>query len=215
MKRSPKKDEKKVSNYTKHAELARDLFRLNDTGKIIKRFDLRHDADALYLPFFGRELRVDRKSGRVTINETGEPASFNTVMSVYDVLCNRKDGARITGEWKTLQTLSPHSNFGASGRDLHSGLAESFEYDIPALRKACELLGGEPYTTADVGYKFDAFEFLPIVFQLWLGDDEFPSRVSFLLDAATLDFMHFETAWYVAGELSDLLMRELDRILTK
>jgi hypothetical protein len=127
-------------------------------------------------------------------------------MSIYDVLCYTKDGATLSGDWKTLSNLSPHSNFGAgSEKSLNSPVAKRFSGKTAELRNACIKLGGIAATKADVGFLFNAFSFLPVVFQYWDGDEEFEPRIIFLFDANTLDYIHFETAWYVGSHLLDII----------
>lgn len=197
------------SNYTIQAEAARADFIQWDQEKMIRRFGLAHDGEVLYIDFFGERHSIDRRTGRVLRCADGKEAVFEAVMSIYDVLCNTGEMAYISGEWRTLQNLSPHSNFGASGKSMYTREAEVFSGRLEELKKACEALGGAPATKADAGYVFDAFAFLPVLFQFWEGDEEFPPQVSFLFDRNTMDFMHFETAWYVAGYLLDMISRTL------
>ena len=191
------------NNYTKQMESARKYFLHWDQEKIIKSFDLEHDGEFIYVKFFGSRYGVNRSTGTVLRGEI--LASFEEAMSIYDALCYRKEGAALTGEWRTLKNLSPHSNFGSSDSDFFGRAAQNCAGRIEGLRAACLSLGGRESTKADVGFQFEAFPFLPIVFQFWDGDEEFAPRISFLFDAGTLDFIHFETAWYVSGYLMELI----------
>jgi hypothetical protein len=65
-------------------------------------------------------------------------------------------------------------------------------------------------TKADVGFMFDVFPFLPVIFQFWDGDDEFAARINFLFDKNTMDYLHFETAGYVADYLTGLIEKEME-----
>ena len=196
------------SNYDIQADTARELFLDWDQEKMISRFGLEHDQSFLYIDFFGETHKIDRKTGEVFLIN-GDEASFSAVMSIFDVLCYAKDGAVLSGEWRTLHTLSPHSNFGASGRTLHKREEQLFSGKTERLHEICHELGGTAATKADVGYIFDAFTFLPMLFQFWEGDEEFSPKLSFLFDSNTLDFMRFETAWYVAGQLIRLIEKRL------
>lgn len=197
--------EEKTSNYAKHAQAARELFLKWDRDAMIARFGLEHDDGFLYIPFFGQKHGVNRLTGEVLLCDGGIPAGFNAVMSIYDILCYTKDEARLSGEWSTLQNLSPHSNFGSKGGDMFGPAAKRLSGRAPELRIRCEKLGGREATKADVGYIFDAFSFLPALFQFWEGDEEFEPKIHILFDKNTLDYIHFETAWYVAGHLIDLI----------
>ena len=191
----------KESNHAIQVKTVRSDFLKWDQNKMIERFALEHDEQFLYMTFFGKRYSIDRETAEVLRTEDGSEAGFSEVLTIYDMLCHSKEGARISGEWKTLATLSPHSNFGASGRDLFGRTLVKISGKSEELHAACQKLGGRPVTTADVGYEFDAFDSMPIIFQFWDADDEFPANIVFLFDANTLDFIHFETAWYIAGHV--------------
>lgn len=200
----------RTSNYDLMAEAARLEFLKWDQEQVISKLKVEHDDDFIYIPFFDQRHSISRSDGHVIRLSDGNPAGFNAVMSIYDALCYSKPGAMISGEWKTLRNLSPHSNFGASGKDMHRQKAEKYSGQVEQLKKACESLGGRPESKADVGYRLNVFPFLPMLFQFWEGDEEFSPKLSFLFDANTMDFIHFETAWYVADALLQLLDKKFD-----
>ena len=118
-------------------------------------------------------------------------------------------GACLSGQWQTLNNLSVHSNFGAVGRSPHLETAKQYSGKVSELTRACTALGGRASTKADVGFLFDAFPFLPIIFQFWDGDEEFDPKINFLFDSNTLNYIHFETAWYVADHLLELVDKNI------
>lgn len=195
------------SNYEIQVENSASLFLTYDQEAMIKRFGLEYDADYFYLEYFGSRYRVERKTGLVSRRD-GRTAGFNEAMTMYDVLCCSKDGATLSGEWIVLECLHPSSNFG-SGKSLFDSFAEALSGRIDDLKVACEKLGGEPLSKADVGYTFEVFPFLPVLFQFWEADEDFGAGVKFLFDTNTLDFLHFETAWYAADHLISLLKDEM------
>ena len=199
----------RTSNYTKQAESAREYFLKWDQAEMIRRFGLTHDENFLYIGFFNEPYSIDRLTGEVLHCDGGRQASFNAIMSIYDILCWSKPGARLSGQWQTLNNLSAHSNFGASGRSPHLETAKRYAGRVLTLKRACTVLGGREATKADIGFLFDAFSFLPVVFQFWDGDEEFDPKINFLFDSNTLDFIHFETAWYVAGRLIERLDKNI------
>ena len=60
----------------------------------------------------------------------------------------------------------------------------------------------------DIAYRLDLFPFLPIRLQFWQADEEFPASFQLHWDMNTLDFVHYETTYYIAGHLYSRL-REL------
>jgi len=68
------------------------------------------------------------------------------------------------------------------------------------LARACERLGGVNLAHADVGYRINSFDCLPIKFLFWDGDDEFPAQGNLLFDASATDFIHVESTVSLAIE---------------
>ena len=55
----------------------------------------------------------------------------------------------------------------------------------------------------------DVFDFFPVCVRFWDADEEFPASLQFFWDAGALDFLYYETLWYVMGELLDRLAEEI------
>ena len=68
----------KTNNYEIAKRQASKLFLQYDQEGMIRRFDLRYDDLYLYLRFFSRDFRVNRRSGQVDFRralwEVAEPA---------------------------------------------------------------------------------------------------------------------------------------------
>ena len=56
-----------------------------------------------------------------------------------------------------------------------------------------------------MSYIIDVFDFFPVCVRFWDADEEFPASLQFLWDANALDFLYYETLWYVMDELIGLL----------
>ena len=200
---------KNDNNYGKQIIAVRAEFLKWDQESMAKRFFLDKNEAFLFIVFFGEIYSINRQTAEVLRCCDGSPAGFNEVLSIYDMLCNAKAAAHLSGEFKTLNNLDPHSNFGSANSSPYHHIEQKLLGKVSELKAACASLGGTACSKADVGFKFDAFPWLPIVFQFWDGDDEFPPKLSFLFDANTLDYIHFETAWYVAGHLLELIEEKL------
>ena len=74
--------------------------------------------------------------------------------------------------------------------------------------KVCELTGGKiqpKMAGADLTYLFQVTDFFPVLLQFWDGDEEFPPKMLILWDENTDRFMHFETTFYLQGDLLERL----------
>lgn len=56
---------KRPSNYDRMRDRMEQEFVKYDQKEMIRKFSLEHDEEYLYLPFVGREYRVNRRNGRV------------------------------------------------------------------------------------------------------------------------------------------------------
>lgn len=162
----------------------------------------------------GRDSEPDSGRGSEQGNEKGgenyaECRSYNTVLTIYDMLCHSgyDELPTLSGQWM------PVSGFAIAGTSPDANVfaqryADSFSGRIPQLREACERAGGEllePLAGADVTARIPAFPFFPVMFQFWEGDDEFAPQIRILWDKKTMDFLRFETTYYLQGDILEKL----------
>ena len=200
-------------NFDQMSEDARNLFLSCDQEKIIRKFNLQHSDDSIFIRFLGREYRVDRQSGRIFQAGSDRPAGNDETMSIYDMLCYSREQPNLpvlTGEWQSLSALG--GIIGAShtqSRLYTEKMLAPFCGQLEKLRAACETLGGHKSRGADVSYILPVFDFFPAWMEFWDGDDEFPPNIQFLWDKNALQFVHYETLWYC----TQFIEKELARLL--
>lgn len=205
-----------VSNYDKQVDMSRAYFLKYDQKALAEKFHLDMDAGYIYVTYLGVPYRIDRKTGAVyeeTPDGYTECRAYDTVMTIYDMLCHgkTKELPPLGGHW------TPIANFAAAGASPSADIfsqkyADAFSGKTTLLKEVCMALGGEilpPLAGADVTAKIWAFPFFPVVFQFWERDDEFAAQVKLLWDDQTMQYLHFETTYYLQG---DLLNRLLDQV---
>lgn len=196
-------------------EDARKRFLGYDQTGMIEKFHLTYDEDYLYIRFIGRPYRVNRRTGKTEWSEdnfsTVFPALFNDSMAIFDVLCDSKPNCRLRGTFNQIDRLKGAHIVSAPGMGISKAEADYFDQHLALLSKALENFGGVKTHPGDVAYVVPTFEFLPVVFQYWASDDEFPSTLKFMWDDNTLDFLHFETAYYVMGHFLGRVKEEMER----
>ena len=198
-----------ISNYEKSQDAAARAFLRYDQSAMIRKFDLSHDADALYITFVARPHRVDRHTGLVTVVSTGEKADFNAAMSIYDLLCDSQPLCHLSHEWVNVASLSAiQGGTLAKSGDLFLISAADFTGQTAALDRACRALHGIPQPKGDVAYQLALFPFLPVLLRFWDADEDFPASLQVLLDKNTLDFIHYETLMYALSHLMRRLRQE-------
>ena len=202
--------EQKQDHYEMTCEYWRDIFLKMDHEELVRRFELQSDENALYIRFCCREYRIDRMSGIITCEENpGRRVSFDALMSIYNLFYYSKAGAAVCGKFVPFRDVKRASPFApAFEKSVKSGLAIPFSGKAELLRKAGELLQGEPVSYGDVGFIFRTFDFMPVMVVFWDADDEFEAQANLLFDADITDFIHEETVCCIAGELMARLAEE-------
>lgn len=200
-----------MSNYDKMLAQAQELFLGYDQGEMIARWALAHDDNYLYVEYMTEALRIDRRTGAVgyarqpTAGEYRAADFVNEGMALFDLLTRSPVRPTPTGRWTSISTLGGIIGAGHDRTLSHEGTAAQFQGRCAALTAACRRLGGVPVGKADVGYAIPVFRDFQILFQFWDGDDEFPANIKYLFDENALQFMHYETLWYVMRTLADRL----------
>lgn len=200
------------SNYDHMLEQARKLFLTYDQSAIADKLSLRQDGQYLYLPFFGRLYRICRSTGLVQWLDTSgqaHSAGFNDGMAVYDALCWSKPGSFSSGQFAPINSVARSFHSSGLGENLFDERAAVFARDPRRLEEICVALGGTKEGQGDVAFRLNVFPFLPVRIQLWLADEEFPASIQLLWDTNTLDFVHYETTYYIAGHIYSCLLDQM------
>ena len=188
-------------NYNKMELQARQLFLKLDQQSVISDWGLRSDANYIYADFFGKELRIDRKTAVIS-SEEPDPvleSTCNESMILFDILSRRSPLPEASGRWASISMLGGHIGAGHDRTLRNEPQAAVFAGQTERLAAACESIGGTPFSKADVGYAIPVFRDFRILFQFWDADDEFPASIKYLFDENALQYMNYETLWYVMG----------------
>ena len=207
--------EKRSSNYDLQVDIARNIFLQYDQSRMIRKFALAADAQWIYLTYLNTPCRISREDGRIEENPGSawqECRSYGTVMTIYDLLCYHKGptAPALFGQWCTVGTfiITGVQNTETFTRKY----AALFDGHVETLKAACENLGGTPQPSmagADVTYRIPVTSYFPIMLQFWEGDEEFPPKLMLLWDRNSGSFLHFETTFYLQGDLLERLKRRL------
>lgn len=201
----------KTDNYQIQAAQAQQRFLTYDQDTLIAKLNLLHDAGWLYTMMLRTPYRLNRWDGSLQRKTGGvweDANTFAEVMTVLDLVCDSRENRFLTGRWKNMSDfgLMFHRNLLEEARDPW---ALRFDADPEGLRQACLAMGGVPFPQGDVAYILELFDGLPVVVQLWLGDEEFPPALRFLWDENALMYLRYETMHYAKGLLLQRLAREM------
>lgn len=199
-------------NYQLQAQQAKKHFLTYDQQELIRRCRLRFDESYFYITFLSLPYRICRKTGdmqRMCDGAWVDGNSFGEVMTILDWLCDSRQDRYVTGRFSNIVSQGP-----AFHRQLQEGgdpNAELFSRNPAEFCKACEALGGERVSGADIAYTIELVDGLQILVQLWYGDEEFPAQLQLMWDENATRYIRYETTWYAAG----LLIRRIREYMQK
>ena len=184
-----------------------------DTGAMIEKFQLQHDAAYLYLPVLGRAYRIDRRSGQVSWSDDGfrtsTEADYNAAMTLYDVLCCSQPDCRLAHTWVNVRSLARvQGGTLEKSSDFFQGAGRIFSGKAEALARSCQALQGKKLDQGDVAYQLDLLPFLPLQLVFWEADEDFPASLQFFVDRNTLAYMHYETLMFALSHVLDRLQAQ-------
>lgn len=201
-------EEKRPSNHEITKQRVMSGIASYDIPKAIRQFALASDDAFLYVDFMTRHYRISQTSGMTEWLADGAwlEASFSEVLTIFDILFYSREDAALSGNYMLMQNLSrvqtSETYAGKGGFCKHE---EYWDGKEAALAKGCELLGGVPAGKGDVAYRVPVFQNIDMIMQFWSSDEEFPASFNFLFDENLLQFMHYETVWYVVSHFLSLL----------
>ena len=191
--------ENRQSNYDQVIENWRLKFLEMDQEELIRKFQLEADEEFLYIIYFSKRFRIDRKNGFIT--EDGKSPGFDTVMNIYNTFYYSAAHPVASGNLVAFRQVKRVYPFEAAyRRTIISRLQELFAGTSEELRKACEVLGGTLLPQGDVGYVLPVFPFLNIAVLFWDKDEEFEAQANMLFDSEITEFMHEENVVCVAAD---------------
>ena len=183
----------------------RDGLRLREPAKLARRAAGRFDGQALWIAYWGTDLRLDWPALEVT--RSGQPASvFDTAMLLYYL--TTASGAPRADRWVGYRDL-PGGNFYERAFQGYSGdrMAKAFGNCPDEFEAAARALGGMSLPAlADHAFAFQPLPRISLAGLLWLGDDEFPARASVLFDAAACEYMTIDGLALLGGGLAGRLI---------
>lgn len=194
-----------MDNYEIARDRAREYFLTRDLAKLPPRPGVVQQGDCLCFRFLGCDTRVSLVSGEIRSSLPGMPewsADFGEALSVYDWLCDAKPDARACGAFCTVNSLPGILMGGSSGLMIGTGtLPEQIDSHPEQFTAAMQVLGGKPFPVGDLGFTLEVFPGVPLLLKFYHADEDFPAQLTVLWDRNMLDFVKYETVYYIAGVL--------------
>lgn len=140
---------------------------------------------------YPREMAISRANDR-----KGSP-SIELRLMILQYLVQAKE-LSLAGKWATEKELKNGEMFyrGVHSLDMFkSPLEERFGCCPDDFLQAGLSIGGIEVDYGDVGLKFQALPRIPVLFILWVADDEFPAKLNILFDPTIEHHLALDTIW--------------------
>ena len=196
-------------NYEQSRDRAQAYFLRFDQQRLIRRWDLKHDRERLYVDFLGKLYGICRQSGVVTRLWDGRQAGYEEALSIFDLLCHEGEHKYLSGSLAPVNSLKGRPPTAGVDTDFYGKAAAAFDKAPELFCKACLAMGGQPVNMGDLGFRFPVFGAMPVILKFYRSDEEFPASLTLLWDENALQYMFYETVFYVAGVLLEELVAQM------
>lgn len=206
------------SNYELQVDISKKIFLGYDQETIIKKFQLQADDLWIYISYLNTPCRISRNTGEIEeyiTNEWRPCRTYVTVMTIYDLLCfhQGQNAPALLGQWCTAGSFVV-TGVQDSGTFIKK-YALLFNGRIAELKAACQAVGGKlqpRMAGADVTCQIYVTPFFPVLLQFWEGDEEFAPKLVLMWDRNADKFLHFETTFFLQGDLLERLKDHMEGI---
>ncbi len=196
-----------MDNYAAMLDAAKKRFCTYEPAAIAARPGVTQLETGFSTVFLGMKTLVDGKTGDITVD--GEAADFGQSLTVFDWLCDRKENAAASYVFCPVSSL-PGVLVRGNGLVMNTNvLAGKADRDPRRFIAACEAMGGRQIALGDVGIELMVFPDLPCQIKFYFSDEEFPAAMTLLWDSNTLQFLRYESIYYLAG----CLLRRIQRLM--
>ena len=199
-----------MDNYALMTQAAKRRFLEYDPEALAKRPGVADRGRFLSTVFLGETVLVGKSTGEVYFPEDDRAGNFSECLTVFDWLCDRREDAAASGEFCTVSSL-PGVLVRGSGLSMGAeALAARIEEDPEAFCGVCRAMGGRQIPLGDLGFELYAFPDLPLKLKFYRSDEDFPPSLTLLWNKNTLQFLRYETVYYLAG----CLIRRLEKLVS-
>ncbi len=173
-----------------------------DQEKMIRIFGLEHDEEKILIDFCGRSYRIDRRSGLMYDGE--RQASIDETVSVYEMLTNSEHVPFVTGQWESIASLCTNTTDTSLGRYIE--YLKPFKDDTSLMQKVLLEMGAEPANKGDASAILTVYPGVPVWFQYWAADEEFPASIQFLFDKEITEHFRWSLLWNLMTMITDRML---------
>ncbi len=187
-----------MDNYAIATQAAAKRFRTYDMESLTRKNGVADEGAYLSTCFLGQTVHVHKSTGLVTF-PGGREADFCEALTIYDWLCDRKETAAAAWDFCPVSSLPGVYVSGGTLAMTGGSLPAKIDKDPRRFLEKCTGLGAKTIPLGDIGVEFMAFPDLPVRLKFYHADEDFPASLTLLWDKNILDFIRYETVYYLAG----------------
>ena len=193
----------KVDDYQMSFDLAVEKLANQDfkTQAGLAGAELEQDGSSARLAYFGRPVRISADPVEVTHLDDGPEIPLAEKALIMHYLVNAT-GREPTGDWVTFREV-PSGEFywSAFVKRAKDPLVGFFGTRPEFLLELAPLVGGSKAEdiSGDAAVLIQAFPRVPLILQLYAGDDEFPADGNVLMDRTISDYLSTEDVALTSG----------------
>jgi hypothetical protein len=105
----------------------------------------------------------------------------------------------LTGELISVADLKEAHYFTGPHQLPLDPLVQRYGDDLAGFQRVSDALGGAPRNLADAAFQFLPLPRIPLVFLLWLGDEEFPPLIKVLFDRSIESYFSASGIWLLVN----------------
>jgi len=159
------------------------------------------NQDYLILPY---QRQIKRLIEGGTPTEEDLTKEFTLMVLFY--LLNAKN-IPLARKWISEKDLRGGEAFFRGPHALSVDLIEKKYGDNPeGFVEAGKVFGGTPVRFGDKSIALDIFPRIPVIYILWMGDEEFPPKAGVLFDASIESHFTLDMIWIMVNEVSRRLV---------
>ena len=161
----------------------------------------RNPEDRLSVKFLVDTYEADTRQKTVVSLSCNTPAKdFTAILLLHYAARKLRGLPRVSSQWRTFREVSGVEGYSEAFRKRSvEPIIRKYGKNPQGLLTALERLPAVEAKQADAAIVITAFEAVPILIEVWAGDDEFPPEANMLFDASITQIFCTEDIVVLAG----------------
>ena len=162
------------------------------------------DKKNLSVKFLADEYSVDLEARTIVSLACNVPAKdFTAIIVLHYCAQNIKGLPQVTGEWFTFKELVRIEGYEPAFRQRSiAPVIRKYGKNPAGLYEALQRLPGKKGEGADASVILEAFPSVPVLIEIWAGDDEFGPEANILFDKSVARIFCTEDIVVLAGAVA-------------